>query len=218
MNINNMDQSFAFYDKENKDVYFFYPPYNADESFNCIIVSISDQFPTLWPMRYKDQITTGGRTLINLSKTIDQLEGSIGELAGTIDSFGASRPALIVVNELGDAKVFEGYKDSGTPIDSRLQTGLYDMGSITQYKTIKEIDHLIHAAGGQEMTIDLIKSDFGREEVRDSSQTISLGRGSPKLSRHRATGRLFALKFHGSTDGYVEWLGSEAAVALRGLR
>lgn len=219
MDSERMNQSFGFYDKENKDVFFFYPPYGATESYNSVIVNMSDEFPTLWPYRFRTRISCGNRVVLNLSKSIDQLGSvSIDELEGTIDSFGSSRPALVLVGEGGSPKILAGHSDDGAPIEARFKTGLFDMGSITQWKTVKEIDHLFDAGPEQTINIDLLVSNFGNEGKSDAVDSVALARGSRKLSRHRTTGRLFAMAVDVAATQKVEWLGSEAAVSLRGFR
>lgn len=219
MNAAMMNTAFGFYDVERKEVYFFYPPYNGSESLNCIIVNVSSDFPTLWPQRLRDNVTCGGRVTLNLSKTIDELGLTpIMELEGTIDDYGEERPLLLVLDNTGRPHTFSGNDDNGYAIESRLRTGLFDMGSITQYKTVKEIDHLINVDDNQTIYVDLMKSDFGYEEESTGEYEVTVASGRRKLSSHRATGRLFAMNFRAETTGPVEWLGSEAAVALRGFR
>jgi hypothetical protein len=219
MDTEKMDESFSFYDKENKNIYFFYPPYNSSAGHKCIVVDVSGQVPALWPLSFPGNITTGGRLVLSISKTIDQLgDGPIDLLQGTIDSYGSSRPILAILNNAGEIFFFEGYSDCGEPITHHIETGAYDLGNITNYLTVKEIDHLFDASANQSIDVELLTTNFGGEKISDGKQTVDLIRGQRKLSAHRATGRIFSMRMSGKSTGKIEWLGSEASVVQRGLR
>jgi hypothetical protein len=219
MSVDASGRSFAMYDKEHKDVYFFYPPYGGGGGFHCVVVDVSGELPVLWPMRFNQEITAAGRLILNISKSIDQLgPDPIDSLPGLIDEFGSNRPVLAVLNGAGESFVFEGYTDAGVSIPHHLQTGLYDLGSITQWLTVKEIDHLFDASSGETIDVELLTTDFGGETVSDGIQTVDLIRGARKLSSHRATGRLFSMRMSGESTGKTVWLGSEASVAVRGFK
>lgn len=218
IDFNRIGESFGFFNKEKKELYFFYPPYGGSQVFNCVMINMSSETNSLWPLGWQDSISIAGKTTLNLSKTIGQLVGSIGSQMGIIGDWTSLRPAIVLMDDTGGPLVFEGTYDWRGGIDSYLQTGAYDLGEQTAYKTIHEIDHIFHADPGQEITVDILVSDFGKEQLSDSPRVLELDPSGPRVTRHRSTGRMFSLRMSATTWGGVEWLGSQASITIRGQR
>lgn len=291
------DQAFGYYDFSRKELFFVYPAYNATDTNHAVIINLNDpNFPTIWPIVYPINLGTGKVVMLNQSKTIGELAGTIYSLEGAIGDFGsytyvpmlASVPPTVetsgtassggatslvdsgagwtanewvgydvsITDHTGIGQVREitanttdtltvtpawddspdstsdyeivdnlgshlfttsGNDDEGTPIYLYLRTGWYDLGEITSWKTLKEIDHLFNAATGQEIDCTLMVSISGENAELTAAQTINLDQG-PFKTYHRSTGRLFALVYDGDCDDEIEWLGSEAAIKVRGRR
>jgi len=214
-----IDQSYLVYDDENKRLFIVYVPYNDTSPKEAVILDMTTQQATLWPQVFPAGLCAGGDIIIDLSKTIDQLgDVPIDDLRGVIDSYGSTRKELVFLDPLGRVTFFSGHKDLDGPIYHSFETGMYDMGSITSYKTVHEIDHLFLAATGEEIGVELLVSLSGHERESSGVQTLQVYRnGKPLLTGHRTTGRLFSLRMSGNYRQGVEWAGSEASVTERGL-
>ncbi len=225
LNFEMIRQTFGMYNRAMKELYFIYPPQGGGDNSAGIMINLTDpNNPTIWPMSWKVPISAGGFTYINQSILINELEGRISELQGTIDSFGSFNPALLFCSPTdidgnidGMAYMSKGFSDYHGAIPAYFKTGLYDFGEIGRYKTIKEIDHLFSADAGESVTVGLMTSDFGQPDGDIDQDVLDLNEG-PFISSHRMTGRLFSLSIETEASGRIEWLGSEAAVEPRGLR
>lgn len=223
----NIRQSFGFYDRARKELYFVFPPANAEDPYGGIMVSmVNPQQPTVWPLQWQFPVSAGGFTYVNQSKLIRELEGTIGNLEGTIASFARYSPNTLFCSAdatnayslpEGVAYVQSSGADYQGDIEAYFTTGLYDFGEMTRYKTVKEIDHLFVHDGDADVEVSLTTADYGGASVPADTSSVSLSEG-PFISSHRQTGRLFQLSMATDAGKSIEWLGSEASIHPRGLR
>ena len=221
MNFGRLYQTFGFFDGIRKELYFFFPAANSQNGFNCVMINTtqaSEGSFSLWPLRWQRDVTVAGFTEIDLSMKIQDLSGTIDQLRGVIDGWVDLLPKMVIMTDTGIASELSGNADWDGPIEALLETGTYDLGEMSRWKTVKYIDHLFKAGSGQTIDVWLIKSSYGREEENTTKISVDLDKAGPKKSGHRVTARLISLAMAGSFDQYMEWYGSEAAIELRGNR
>lgn len=109
MDFERQDQAFGFYDYSRKELFFFYPAYNSDDMYNAVMINLTNpNLPTLWPMQYNMPFCCGKVVVINESRTIGRLPGSIGGLEGAIGDFGSYTPVAMIGSAIPETL------DSGT--------------------------------------------------------------------------------------------------------
>lgn len=227
----NIAQAFGIYDKARKEITFYFKGNDDTDNYSAVVINLTNpQMPTLWPMKYQIAITAGGFTYLSSSITIDQLSGRpIDTLNQSIDSFSIYDPGKIIMSATptedslgntvpeGVAYVETAPYDFQGAIDYSLKTGLSDFGSLQSYKTLKEIDHLFRYAKDEDITVYVYGSHAGEDPSGSDSDTIKIDEWLNQ-SQHISTYRLFSIGLEGSTTHPIEWLGSEAAIEVRGMQ
>jgi hypothetical protein len=221
--------SYIIYDPRIRELSVYYPPYNSGDLNGCAVINLGGEFPTLWPQRYPQPISAGGHIVIDLAKTIDELgEVPIDALQGRIDDYGSLRPESLLLDDVGRPMLNGGSTDFGSPIEHYLETGAYDMGEFSSYKTVQEIDHLFDSGArsplisdpGQReaLFVDLLSSIGGIESDSTGAKALNIRAGYRNITRHRVTSRMFSLRIFGDSSSSLKWFGSEASVVRRGYR
>jgi hypothetical protein len=218
-NLASMGRSFALYDSEKNNAWFFYPERGSIDPKIGIVINLNNL--SMWPFRLAFPVSAAGRINSSTGLTIGDLTGQIGGITQTIGELGNSNVLdRIIVGEAGGQSYEQiGASDGGVPIAFTYRTGRNALGDGTRYKTVTEIEHrFTKSPMSQNVSVQVGVSDSGETEVLSPEKTLDIGQRGPYTTGHRQSGKFLSMKFSGSATQPITYRGSYVTAPTRGSR
>lgn len=223
-------RSNGWYDHENNEVVMAFPDLSTGDCSRAILMRVTDDPPSLWPLRWATMrvsagiraIQPGGIRYFDMDGTPHVApDDKISALVLPLYEYNALGTSLLV-GDVTSSKIFNntGTTDNDQSIPALLQTGLNAFGSPNKWKSILYFDFVFNAvSAGQIITVGVIGTSYGEASTTPlSSATDDISETGQHRTWHRCADRRLGYLLTCDATEAVELNAGYLAYVEQGLR